>query len=447
MKATYERLWAQKLAYAFLDGDWSTEGLIRRGDAVLGDRRRSLRRLVRRVLRAYPRPPADRVRELTAWIAADKGLPTVLYERRRGPLTGPWLMFQPAMGNMPWPVPAIPSTGELAHLVDLSVGRLAWLADVRSLECRTDAEKLRNYRYRWVRKADGGLRLIESPKTLLRSIQRLVLATILDRIPPHPTAHGFVRGRSVMTFAREHLGARFVIRFDLTDFFGSISAARVYGLFRTAGYPEPVAHALTGIATNVVPRDVWEAAPAPEQTSSAINAHFMLGKRLAMPHLPQGAPTSPALANLCAHGLDRRLSGLSESMGLRYTRYADDLAFSGSPTRAAIVRLRELVAVIAREEGFAVNERKTVVMGSGRRQRIAGIVVNEKLNVDRHAYDVLRATLHNVTRNGLDAQNRSARPRFDEHLAGRASWASALNPNRKRTLDALLDMTRQGPFG
>jgi hypothetical protein len=282
------------------------------------------------------------------------------------------------------------------------------------------------------------MRLIESPKQRLREIQRHLLATIVNRVPPHPAAHGFVRGRSAVTFALEHSGADVVIRLDLHDFFGSITAGRIYGIFRTAGYPESVAHTLTGLTTNVLPLAVWSEAPSPANASGPLHEHFLFGKRLAMPHLPQGAPTSPALANLCAHSLDRRLAGLAESVGLRYSRYADDMAFSGSPGRSAVPRLIELIRSISYEEGFRVNESKTVVMGQGQRQRVAGIVVNRKPNVDRAAYEVLRATLHNVARNGLDAENRSANPRFAEHLAGKVSWAVSLNANRKRALLPLL---------
>jgi hypothetical protein len=342
------------------------------------------------------------------------------------------------MGGNASTVTEISTVGELAHFLDVTVNELAWFADVRSLERRVDDERLRQYRYRWVRKAAGGSRLIESPKQRLRVIQRHLLGTILNRVPPHPAAHGFVRGRSAVTFAREHSGADVVIRLDLHDFFGSINAGRIYGVFRTAGYPESVAHTLTGLATNVVPLAVWSEAPPPEQTTGSLNEHFLFGKRLAAPHLPQGAPTSPALANLCAHGLDRRLAGLAESARLHYSRYADDLAFSGSPSRSAVPGLIELIRQIAGEEGFRINESKTVVMGKGHRQQVAGVVVNRKPNVERAAYNVLRATLHNVARNGLDAENRLAHPRFADHLAGRVSWAVSLSASRARVLLPLL---------
>src|SRR5436190_18740719 len=100
------------LAYAFLDGDWTVEGLTRRGAIVLGHSQPPFRKLVDSVLRAYPRPPWDRARELTAWLLAidlqrDDADWTLLFSPTR------WLTYQHAIGEMGWPVPAMPTLGEL----------------------------------------------------------------------------------------------------------------------------------------------------------------------------------------------------------------------------------------------------------------------------------------------------------------------------------------------
>ena len=419
------------LAYAFLDGVWTSEGLINRGRLVVGHSRPEFRRLVRRVLRAYRRPPWDRVREFAAWlllndVSGELGQTAIPYISPTR-----WLSFQPAMGDMPWPVPAIPTLGELSHFFAVTPSELEWFADVRSLEIRVTDERLRHYRYRWVRKRDGSARLIESPKERLRGMQRHLLHTILDRIPAHDSAHGFVRGRSAVTFAAGHTNADVVIRLDIANFFGSIGAGRIYGVFRMAGYPESVAHSLTGLTTNSMPLAVWREAP------ERVRGEFHLGKQLEVPHLPQGAPTSPALANLCAHALDRRLTGLAESFGVRYSRYADDLAISGSLSRTSVSRLVSLATDIALEEGFSVKPAKTLVMGKGHRQRLAGIVVNIKPNLERISYEALRATLHNVSLRGLEAENRERQERFGQRLSGRAAWTAQLNPDRARRLKTL----------
>ena len=148
-------------------------------------------------------------------------------------------------------------------------------------------------------------------------------------------------------------------------------------------------------------------------------------------HLPQGAPTSPALANLSAFRFDMRLAALARSLGATYTRYADDLAFSGGGTLARDVeRLQIRVAAIALEEGFALQLRKTRVMRRGTRQQLAGVVVNRHPNLARDAFDLLKAILTNCIRSGPASQNRDAHPDFRAHLAGRVAHAAALNAAR-----------------
>ncbi len=153
-----------------------------------------------------------------------------------------------------WPVPEIASLHELAEFLGVSDEHLAWLADVRGLERTVADERLRNYSYSLVpRRRPGPPRVIERPKPRLKALQRRLLHDMLDLVPAHDAAHGFTRGRSAVTHASAHTGRFVVVRIDLEDFFASISAARVYGIFRTAGYPEPVAHTLTALATNAAP--------------------------------------------------------------------------------------------------------------------------------------------------------------------------------------------------
>src|SRR5262249_2470038 len=144
-----------------------------------------------------------------------------------------------------------------------------------------------------------------------------------ERVAPHPAVHGFVKGRSIKTFVEPHAGKRVVLRMDLRDFFPSFSGARVQAFFRTLGYPEPVADLLGGICTNATPTRVWRGLHESVEDSREAQSLY------ARPHLPQGAPTSPPLANTCFYRMDCRLAGLAKSAGATYTRYADDLAFSG----------------------------------------------------------------------------------------------------------------------
>ncbi len=309
-------------------------------------------------------------------------------------------------------LPEILTAGDLARWLGVHGGELEWFANLKGL----GSHRLCHYHYRTVDKGAGQIRILEAPKRELKELQRWILREILEKIPAHPAAHGFVKGRSIRTFVEPHVGKRAVLKMDLRDFFPSISRARVQALFRTMGYPETVADLLGGICTNAVRGDVPE-----------------LYRR---PHLPQGAPTSPAIANLCAQRLDRRLAGLAKAVGAEYTRYADDLAFSGE---ADFEKLSPYIAAIAAEEGFEVHHRKTRVMRQGVRQRLAGLAVNEKINVIRADFDLLKATLTNCVRFGPENQNREAHPAFRAHLEGRVGFVESINPDRGRKLRAILE--------
>ncbi|HVU46457.1 MAG TPA: reverse transcriptase family protein, partial [Terracidiphilus sp.] len=206
----------------------------------------------------------------------------------------------PAPKAAHWQIPAIASESALAEWLGISVSELEWFADLKRLSARRRESKLRHYSCRILAKNFASVRLIESPKPRLKEMQRKILTEILDAIPAHPAVHGFVKGRSIKTFAAPHVGKRVVLRMDLRDFFPSIQIGRVQALFRTAGYPERVADLLGGLCTNATPRDVWP--DMREAASQSINpqAIFDARHRYAFMHLPQGAPASPALANLCA---------------------------------------------------------------------------------------------------------------------------------------------------
>jgi hypothetical protein len=152
-------------------------------------------------------------------------------------------------------------------------------------------------------------------------------------------------------------------------------------------------------------------------------------------HLPQGAPTSPALANLVAFGLDVRLSAAAASVGATYTRYADDLVFSGPHAFSRRASgFAALVGAVAIEEGFAFNHRKTRVMRAGGRQRVAGLVVNERPRVSRAEADRVKAIVHNSERLGPASQNREGREDFRSYVRGLIAWIGASDAERGRRL-------------
>jgi RNA-directed DNA polymerase len=335
-----------------------------------------------------------------------------------------------------WNLPIINNPTELADFLCLGVSELDWLADYKGINTKARSEKLRNYNF-WLRpKRSGGVRVIEVPKLRLKDAQRRILDDILARVPAHDAVHGFVSGRSIVTFAEPHANKQLVIRMDLADFFPSVDRARVEGLFRSFGYGDLVARLLAGLCTSRVPVSLFARSSTEGDQEFWTKAKLVYG----VPHLPQGAPTSPALANLCAYQMDCRLAGLARSADAVYTRYADDLAFSGGNefVRAAS-RFVDHVAAIALEENFAVNHRKTRLQKQGVRQRLGGLVVNRKPGVRRADREVLEAILVNCLRGGPSEQNRAGVPDFRAHLQGRLSYIRMVNPAHAAPLEKLFE--------
>ena len=438
---SHPALAAQGLADALLAADWRLDDLVSRGTRALGKQRppRWLPPLAARWLAAFwrGRPTPERA---LAWLLADREFARVL-GRGWVPLT---TALQPAPAMVPalggpaaWDLPPIVTVTALATWLGTDPATLDWWADRRGLERGTRAGPLRRYDYTWRPKRDGSSRLIEIPRPGLKACQRRLLAGLIGSIPPHPAAHGYCPGRSVRTFAEPHAGQALVLKLDLRDFFPTVTGARVAALFRTAGYPEAVARTLAGLCTNVAPWALWQRPDAPLASWEALSRTRRLYRSR---HLPQGAPTSPALANLAAFRLDARLAGLAHSAGAVYTRYADDLAFSGDAAWArSSARFAVHAHAIVLEAGFAVHPRKTRFLRAGVRQTLAGAVVNVRPNLPRDDFDILKATLHNCSTRGAADQNRAEHPDFRNHLLGRIAHLGSLNPARGAKLRALFD--------
>jgi retron-type reverse transcriptase len=401
---------ARQLAAWLLAHAWDEVTILEGMRAVLGPGKLGWHRVLARELAdwgANPYPPApERIVALL--------LQSAFFEPKRAavPVLEPPL-FAPAAAFAGLAVPQLATPGELAAWLGLDMPVLEWLAGTRP----AGTAALQHYRYALIPKRNGAARLLEAPKARLKAIQRKILHEILDPVPVHNAAHGFVRKRSCLTAAQIHAGEGVVAAFDLARFFPSIAAPRVHGLFRRLGYPSTVARLLTGLCTTVTPAGI----AVPREVYG-------------VPHLPQGAPTSPALANLLAWRLDARLAGLARAAGANYTRYADDLAFSGSA-----VGFGAVVEKIVREEGFALNPAKSRVMRRHARQMITGIVVNAHCNVPRAEFDALKAILFNCIRHGPAAQNHENIPDFRRHLEGRVAWVAQINPRRGEKLCALFD--------
>jgi RNA-directed DNA polymerase len=434
----------RNLAAAFVSGDWSAAAMTEAASRAAGQRFRWVALFAKRALAHFAAKPD--FHSLLALMERDAGINRACAKLARDEFPIRTIFFvpdqprprPPALAGLP--LPALTSTSALAEWLEITTGRLDWLADPSGRN-RLHPKPLRTYRHRWRAKPGGRARLLEIPMPLLKRAQRRLLGGLLAQVPVHPAVHGFCSGRSAITNASAHCGREIVIRFDLADFFPSIPIGRVYALFATLGLPRSVVRLLAGLCTTRLPLDVWKSRPNPALDGT----DHATWQRLSARHLPQGAPTSPAIANLVAYRLDCRLAGLAAELDATYTRYADDLTFSGGLELACSAkRLAHLVAVIVGGEGFTLNHRKTRVQRHSGRQMVTGLVVNARPNLPRAEFDRLKAILTNCVRHGPGEQNRARHPDFRAHLAGKIAHLAAANPARGRKLWVLFDAIRWG---
>jgi retron-type reverse transcriptase len=214
-----------------------------------------------------------------------------------------------------------------------------------------------------IRKKAGGKRKIYSPNQFLRVAQKWILSNILNHLNSEPSCYGFEPGSKLRIHAQQHLGSNAVLTVDLEDFFPSISIARIVQVYKTAGYSSTGAWLLARLSTR-------------------------------QGRLPQGAPTSPKLANLVCYRLDRRLSEFAESVEVVYTRYADDLTFSGG-SMAKLAKLRPFITHIVKDCGFRLNHNKTRLVGPRGAKVVTGLVIgHDEVGIGRRRLRELRATIH-----------------------------------------------------
>lgn len=321
-------------------------------------------------------------------------------------------------------LPVLSSPADVARAMELTIPELRWLC------FHAEAMTRPHYVYFEVKKRSGGTRLLAAPHKRLGKAQRWVFHNILIRLALTSEAHGFVRNRSTVSNAREHVGKKLVVNLDLKDFFPSISFARVLGLFQSLGYSPAVATVLALLCTEP---------PRTLVTHDGSKYWVAAGER----RLPQGACTSPTLSNLIVRHLDRRIAGVSKRLGWTYTRYADDLSLScGEQAKPYMGKVLASVRKIVAEEGFSVNERKGRVQRSGGRQEVTGIVVNEKLGLPRAEVRKLRAILHAAVATGLEAQNRTQRPNFRAYLEGKIGYLSMVDAAKGQAMREALSRVK-----
>jgi RNA-directed DNA polymerase len=319
----------------------------------------------------------------------------------------------------------------LAKALGMTISRLRWMTFHREVDTGT------HYRRWQIPKRDGSMRTITAPKRHLKAAQRWALRNVYDKLPVHGAAHGFLAARSIVTNARVHSGADVIVKIDIREFFPTVTFRRVKGLLRKAGLPEGASTLLALLSTEP-PRDVLAHRGKTLFVASGPRA------------LPQGAPTSPQITNALCRRMDRRLSGLSRMLGMKYTRYADDLTFSwkkpGPDVRAPIGVLLHGVNAIVRGEGFRIHTKKTRIMRAGMRQAVTGLVVNHApgappARVQRDVVRKLRAAIKNreLGRPGKGSETIA-------QLKGLAAFVYMADPAKGRQfLDRLAVLERAEP--
>lgn len=259
-----------------------------------------------------------------------------------------------------------------------------------------------------VAKRNGKSRIINEPLPSLKEIQSWILREILNKAAEKlvsPVAKAYVPNRSIRDNARFHKNKKIVVCLDIVDFFGSITYKQVYSVFRQLGYSKSIATLLSNLC-------VFKGC------------------------LPQGAPTSPMLSNLIFYHIDTKLFSFCKEHKIMYTRYADDLSFSGD---FSIGLLMSYVSNLLDHCGFSINQKKTKVLSRGRSQQITGIVVNEKIQVPRKYRMKIRQEVYHIVKYGLDnhikkIQYPKSSIEYLRHLMGKINFVLSINKKDNEAL-------------
>lgn len=272
------------------------------------------------------------------------------------------------------------------------------------------------YRTFYIPKKSGGEREITSPYPTLLLIQKWIYNNILKNIPIHKCAHAFTENKSIITNCKIHVKQREVLKIDLKNFFPSISFNRIICFFKSIGYSDNVAYYLARLCT-------YEE------------------------HLPQGAPTSPILSNIVVRKLDNRLFKLSQKFNLKYTRYADDIVFSGLKIP---VKFMDYVNKIITDEGFEINTNKTRLYKENNKKIITGIVINSKsIKIPREYKRELVQSLNYILKYGFDSHISKKKIRdvhYLEKILGKVNFWLQVEPDNefaKKAKIYLVDIFKQ----
>ena len=300
-----------------------------------------------------------------------------------------------------------------AHETELATAMGLDLKELQFLAFQRKVSGVNHYRKFKLPKKSGGTRMISAPMPRLKKAQYWIVENILNKVPLHKAVHGFAADRSIVTNAQPHTGKDLVLNIDVKDFFPSIHYKRVKGLLHRLGYAEKISTILALICTEA----------STDEVEIDNKTYFVQkGDRV----LPQGAPTSPAITNILCFVLDIRLQGLADKLACNYTRYADDITFSGNNEvhpEQLVWRIRKIL----QDEGFAMHPDKIRIMRKGTRQEVTGIVVNRQVNVNRQKLRQFRSLLHHL-QTKPDTVLPWGKGHITDSIIGYANFVHMVNP-------------------
>jgi RNA-directed DNA polymerase len=281
-----------------------------------------------------------------------------------------------------------------------------------------------------------GKRLISSPHPPLRAVQRWLLANILNHVPCHSASFAYERGKSIAQCASRHLGARWLVKLDVHSFFPSIDEREIFQVFLELGYRELVSFEMARLCTRpgigALHRTIREK-PVNRDRYSVINKYRTA---TGMGYLPQGSPTSGALANLVMRVIDDRITEAISGIGVVYTRYADDITFSASGpfSRRDAVDLIKMTDSIFRLKGLLRHQKKTKIVPPGARKIVLGLLVDgDRLRISVDARGRLLNDIRGAERFGLSSHSRhrkfSSALAYGEHIAGMLAYCHDVDPD------------------
>lgn len=258
------------------------------------------------------------------------------------------------------------------------------------------------YKVFYIPKKNGKYRKIEAPKRQLEIIQKWIQTEIVDKFSVSDYAKGFKKNTSIVDNALPHCNKQVVLNIDIKDFFPSITYEKIFRMFYYMGYTKEVSHLLTKLCTN--------------------------SKNV----LPQGSPVSPSISNLINLKLDKRLSSLAKSIGASYTRYADDITFSGN---ISMLNYKNLIISIIEDEKYKINTSKFRVLFNNQRQEVTGIIVNKKVSPNGRIVKELNNAIYYIKKYGLQSHmnhENITQSAYQEHLYGLAYFVKMIDENKGR---------------